>query len=113
MKILKAIVMTAALAALLSACAGQPLSTREKGTLAGGVVGAGSGAIIGAAVGHPGASAAIGAGLGAATGAVISNEFQNQEIAGGQTRSQLASQQRQLSRQRAEIEQLKQQSATE
>ena len=45
---------------LLMACSGQPLSTREKGTLFGGVVGAGSGAIIGSAVGAPGVDAAIG-----------------------------------------------------
>lgn len=113
MKLLKAILITTALATLLSACSGQPLSTREKGTLAGGVLGAGAGAIIGAAVGHPGAGAAIGGGLGAATGAVIGNEFQNLEIAQGQTRSQLASQQRQISRQRTEIEQLEQESETE
>ena len=37
---------------LISGCYGQPLSTREKGTLGGGVLGAGTGAIIGAAVGH-------------------------------------------------------------
>ena len=56
---------------LISGCYGQPLSTREKGTLAGGVLGGGTGAIIGAAVGHPGAGAAIGGALGAGTGMMI------------------------------------------
>src|SRR5437868_15390705 len=57
----------------LAACGGQPLSTREKGTLGGGVLGAGAGAIVGAAVGHPAAGAAIGGALGAGTGYVVGN----------------------------------------
>ncbi|HUY19373.1 MAG TPA: glycine zipper domain-containing protein [Candidatus Binataceae bacterium] len=113
MKLLRTILFIAIAATLLSACAGQPLSTREKGTLAGGVLGAGTGAIIGAAVGSPGAGAAIGGGLGAVTGAIVGNEFQNQEVAQGQTRSEIASQQRQIDRQRSQIEQLQQQSETE
>jgi hypothetical protein len=52
----------------LAGCTGQPLSTRERGTLGGGVLGVGSGAIMGSAVGHPGAGAAIGGALGAGTG---------------------------------------------
>jgi hypothetical protein len=32
---------------VLTGCSGQPLSTREKGTLGGGVLGAGAGAIVG------------------------------------------------------------------
>ena len=113
MKSFGIIVFAMAFAAFLTACSGQPLSTREKGTLGGGVLGAGTGAIIGAAVGHPGAGAAIGGGLGAVTGAVIGNELQNHEVVEAQTRSDLASQQRQISHQRSEIEALKQQSETE
>jgi len=113
MKALSKIILVTMVALTLSACAGQPLSTREKGTIGGGVLGAGAGAIVGAAVGHPGAGAAIGGGLGAVTGAVIGNEFQNHEVAEAQTRSQVASQQRQINHQRSEIEQLKQQSETE
>ena len=67
----------------LVGCSGQPLTTREKGTLGGGVLGAGTGAIIGAAVGAPGAGAAIGGALGAGTGYVIGNALQNQEVAVG------------------------------
>ena len=63
---------------LLSGCSGQPLTIREKGTLAGGVLGAGTGAIIGSAVGAPGAGAAIGGAVGATGGALIGNELQNQ-----------------------------------
>ena len=97
----------------LAACAGQPLSTREKGTLFGGVVGAGSGAIIGSAVGAPAAGAAIGGALGAGTGYVVGNALQNSEIAIRHTQSQLSSQQRQLAAQRAEIQHLQQESETE
>jgi len=60
-------------------CAGEPLSTREKGTLLGGVAGAGAGALIGSAVGHPGAGAAIGGVGGAAAGYGIGNHMQNEQ----------------------------------
>jgi hypothetical protein len=43
----------------------------DQGALFGGVLGAGTGAIIGSATGHPGAGAAIGAGVGALSGAAI------------------------------------------
>lgn len=44
---------------------------QDQGTLFGGLLGAGTGAIIGGATGHPGAGAAIGAGVGALSGAAI------------------------------------------
>jgi uncharacterized protein YcfJ len=92
---------------LLSGCYGQPLSTREKGTFAGGILGAGTGAIIGSAVGHPGAGAAIGGALGVGTGMLIGNELQNNEIAQRHTQHQVWQQQRELRHQRREIEQLR------
>lgn len=98
---------------LVSGCYGQPLSTREKGTIAGGVLGAGTGAIIGAAVGHPGAGAAIGGTIGAGTGMLIGNEFQNIEVAQRHTRSQLARQQREIEHQRREVAQLRADQETE
>ena len=64
---------------LLAGCAGAPLTTREKGTLLGGAVGAGGGAIVGSAIGAPGAGAAIGGVLGAGTGYVIGNHMQNEQ----------------------------------
>ncbi len=106
-----AFVLIAAFA--LAGCSGQPLSTREEGTLGGGVLGAGAGAIIGAAVGSPGAGAAIGGALGAGTGYVISNSMQNTQDAQAQTQSQIQQQQQQLEQQRQQIEQLKQQQQTE
>jgi uncharacterized protein YcfJ len=63
----------------LAACSGQPLSTREKGTLGGAAVGTGGGALVGMAVGHPLAGAAIGGVVGAGTGMAIGNSLQNSE----------------------------------
>lgn len=37
----------------ISGCSGEPLTTREKGTLIGGAAGAGGGALVGSAVGAP------------------------------------------------------------
>jgi uncharacterized protein YcfJ len=97
----------------LTGCSGQPLSTREKGTLGGGVLGAGTGAIIGAAVGAPGAGAAIGGALGAGTGYVVGNALQNQEASSRQQQGQIQYQQREIQRQRRQIQQLQSEQATE
>lgn len=96
-----------AVLAVLSGCYGEPLSTREKGTLAGGALGAGTGAIVGSTVGAPGAGAAIGGAIGAGTGLLIGNELQNTEIVQNRLQSQLSAQQNQIARQRLEIERLK------
>jgi osmotically inducible lipoprotein OsmB len=106
-----AIALVGALA--LAGCSGQPLSTREKGTLGGGLLGAGTGAIIGAAVGAPGAGAAIGGALGAGTGYVVGNALQNQEVTSQQQQGQIANQQRELQSQRRQIQQLQSEQATE
>ncbi len=102
------IVLESVMVLAMFGCEGQPLSTREKGTLAGGGLGAATGAIIGAATGSPGAGAAIGGLLGAGTGFLAGNEFQNREVHEKQIESQLRSQQAEIERQRREIEQLKQ-----
>jgi uncharacterized protein YcfJ len=72
-----AIVIVAAVT--MSACSGEPLSTREKGTLGGGAIGAGGGVLVGLAVGHPLAGAAIGGVVGAGAGMAIGNSMQNSE----------------------------------
>ena len=64
---------------LLAACSGAPLTTREKGTLAGGAIGAGACALVGSAAGAPGAGAAIGGVLGAGGGYVVGNHLQNEQ----------------------------------
>jgi osmotically inducible lipoprotein OsmB len=97
----------------LAGCSGEPLSTREKGTIGGGVLGAGTGAIIGAAVGAPGAGAAIGGALGAGTGYVIGNALQNQEITSRQQQGQINYQQREIQSQRRQIQQLQGEQSTE
>src|SRR5437868_14289753 len=97
----------------LAACGGQPLSTREEGTLGGGVLGAGTGAIIGAAVGHPAAGAAIGGALGSGTGYVVGNALQNQEVTSQQQQGQIQYQQREIQSQRRQIQQLQSDQSTE
>lgn len=92
----------------VSGCSGQPLTTREKGTLVGGGLGAVTGTIIGAAAGAPGAGAAIGGVLGAGGGFLVGNALQNNEVRESHTEGQLERQQRQIERQRREIDQLQQ-----
>jgi len=78
MLLVRALLMITVFCGLLG-CSGEPLTTREKGTMLGGAAGAGAGALIGAAVGHPGAGAAIGGVGGAAAGYGIGNHMQNEQ----------------------------------
>ena len=78
-RLIMAVVLSATLATMVG-CAGTPLTTREKGTLLGGARGAGGGALIGSAIGAPGAGAAIGGVAGAGTGYLLGNQIQNQQI---------------------------------
>jgi len=94
---------------LIAGCAGGPLSTREKGAGIGALGGAAAGGLIGSAVGHPGAGAAIGGGLGLGAGALVGDQLQGQENRNYQQDSQIRSQQREIVRQRDEINQLKRQ----
>jgi phage tail tape-measure protein len=116
-KLQKGMILAVALALgaafALAGCSGQPLSTREKGTLGGGVLGAGTGAIVGAAVGHPAAGAAIGGALGAGTGYVVGNARQNQEVTSQQQQGQIQYQQREVQSQRRQIQQLPSDQSTE
>lgn len=76
--------MLALVAALsLAGCYGPPMSPRARDTLLGGAVGVGSGALVGSAVGSPGAGAAIGGLLGAGGGYLIGNATQNHYGYGG------------------------------
>jgi uncharacterized protein YcfJ len=79
MKRLIAIVFSLLMMLAVIGCAGEPLSTREKGTLLGGAAGAGAGALIGSTVGAPGAGAAIGGAGGALAGYAIGNHMQNEQ----------------------------------
>ena len=106
-------IMAAIALLVVAGCSGEPLSTREKGTLIGGGAGAATGAIIGAAVGAPGAGAAIGGAIGGIGGFAVGNAMQNNENQQRQTSAQISSQQQQIERQQHEINSLKQQNETE
>src|SRR5437763_11944325 len=72
--LLKALALSALLA---GGC--ESLNNTEKGVLAGGALGTGAGALIGAATHHAGAGAAIGAVVGGLSGGLIGNGMDNQE----------------------------------
>ncbi|MCS6925072.1 MAG: YMGG-like glycine zipper-containing protein [Candidatus Binatia bacterium] len=82
----------------------QPLTTREKGALVGGALGAGTGALIGG-----GRGAAIGGALGAVGGGLTGDQLQRQETIQAEQQRQIEQQQRELERQRQELERLKRQ----
>ena len=58
----KTVILVILCAVMVGGCSG--MSYTEQRTLSGGAIGAGSGALIGAAAGSPGTGAAIGAGAG-------------------------------------------------
>ena len=94
----------------LAACAGGPMTTREKGAGIGALGGAAAGGIIGSFVGHPGAGAAIGGGAGLAAGALIGDYMQGQEQAEYQyNQQQIQQNQRTIERNRQESQQLRRQ----
>ena len=97
---------------LAGPCRAQNLTTTEKGVIGGAVLGAGTGAIVGAGVHHPGKGALIGGGLGAVAGGVVGHELENQENAQRQLQGEVSAQQRQIDYQRAEIRQLQQEQRT-
>lgn len=92
-----------------SASCTQPLTTREKGVLAGGGLGAATGAIIGAATGRPGTGAAIGGALGAVGGGLVGDQLQQREEVAKQQQQLIEQQQRELARNRELLEELKRQ----
>jgi uncharacterized protein YqgC (DUF456 family) len=97
------------LATTFWACAGGPLTTREKGAGIGALGGAATGGIIGAAVGHPGAGAAVGGALGLGAGALIGDQMQGQEMKQEDQQRQIDANQAELDRQQKELDRLKQQ----
>jgi len=78
----------------------------EKGTGVGALLGAGTGAIVGAAVHHPVAGTFIGAGIGGVGGYAVGHELQQQQTLNDENRRALYSEQRQIERQRREIQEL-------
>jgi uncharacterized protein YcfJ len=94
-------------------CSSQPMTTGEAGTLGGGVLGGGAGALIGAAVGHPLVGALLGGALGAGGGYLVGNSMQSQQAQQAQTQNQIEQQQQEIERQRQELEQLRAQQESE
>ncbi|MGH7926166.1 MAG: OmpA family protein [Candidatus Binatia bacterium] len=92
---------------LISACSGGSLTTREKGAGIGALGGAAAGGAIGAAVGHPGAGAAIGGVLGLGTGALIGDQLQGQENKQAEQQKAIDQQRVEMEKNRALIEELK------
>ena len=106
-KKIQASVVMVALIFFLGGCS-QPLTTREKGALVGGGLGAASGAIIGGAVGSPGAGAAIGGAMGALGGGLVGDQLQGQENRSAHQQREIEQQNREIQRQRRDSERLKQ-----
>ena len=75
---------------LLVGCS-QPLTTRQKSTGVGALLGGATGAVIGAAVGRPAAGAAIGGALGAGTGALVGDQMQQRRYRDGPARGDRSS----------------------
>jgi uncharacterized protein YcfJ len=97
-----------------SNCWAQSLTTTQEGLIGGGVLGAGTGAIVGAAAHHhPIAGAAIGGGLGLVAGGLIGHELQNNQSAQSDQQAELSAQQAQIQHQRQIIDQLQQSQNTE
>ena len=92
---------------------GQGLTTTEQGLLGGGVLGAGTGAIVGAAVHHPIKGTLIGGGVGAVAGGVVGHALQTRDERQFRLQKEVSAQGQQLERQRLEIEELKQTAETE
>jgi outer membrane protein OmpA-like peptidoglycan-associated protein len=88
-------------------CSGGSLTTREKGAGIGALGGAAAGGAIGAAVGHPGAGAAIGGVLGLGTGALIGDQLQGQEVKQAEQQKAIDQQRVELEKNRALIEEMK------
>jgi phage tail tape-measure protein len=94
---------------VITGCSGGTLTTREKGAGIGAVGGAGAGALIGTAVGRPGAGAAIGGVLGLGAGALVGDQLQGQENVNQQQQQQIQANQAEVERQRRELQRMKNQ----
>ena len=95
------------LAVVLTGCAGGDITTREKGAGIGALGGAAAGGLIGAAVGHPGVGAAVGGVLGLGTGALIGDQLQGQENKQKEQQKAIDQQRAELEKNRALIEELR------
>jgi len=108
LKTVSLIVLTAALGIFAAGCGSPELTPRESMTLAGGVIGAGTGALVGSATG-PGAAigAGIGGGIGLVGGAAVGDEIEIIDARNDETQKLLQSQEKDVEAQRRELDQMK------
>jgi len=108
LRMVSLVMMAGALSVFTVGCGSPELTPREQMTLAGGVIGAGTGALVGSATG-PGAAigAGIGGGIGLVGGAAVGDQIEIIEAKNEQTQSQLERQEQDLEAQRREMDQLK------
>ncbi len=92
---------------LIGGCSGGQMTTREKGAGIGALGGAAAGGIIGAAVGRPGVGAAVGGVLGLGTGALVGDQLQGQENKQAEQQKAIDQQRVEMEKNRALIEELK------
>jgi outer membrane lipoprotein SlyB len=109
MKSRSMIIVSLFLSSAIVGCSGGGLTTREKGAGIGALGGAAAGGLIGAAVGRPGAGAAIGGVLGLGSGALVGDQLQGQEQRQADQQRQIDANQAELDRQRRDLERLKKQ----
>jgi outer membrane protein OmpA-like peptidoglycan-associated protein len=86
-------------------------TAQDKGTAAGGILGAGLGAIVGNQTGDPGAGVAIGAAVGALTGNLIGRKVDHQHAALDEQDARLQMQNRQIEENQRIIDELKRRGA--
>jgi tetratricopeptide (TPR) repeat protein len=99
--------LVAALILIAAAGCTQPKETTAIGSATGGAIGAGLGAIVGNQTGSTGGGIAIGAVAGAATGALIGNALQAQQETAQSQDEALERQERMISAQRQELNELR------
>jgi outer membrane protein OmpA-like peptidoglycan-associated protein len=104
---LVAAIAVGAAAFVVVGCAGQPITKREKGALAGGALGAGTGAIIGSATGDAGEGALIGGALGALGGAVVGDQLEGRDRRARAQSAELESLRAETARNRQLLEELR------
>jgi outer membrane protein OmpA-like peptidoglycan-associated protein len=93
--------------AIVTSSCSAPLTTREKGAGIGALGGAAAGGIIGSAVGRPGAGAAIGGVLGLGTGALVGDQLQGQEQKQAEQQKAIDQQRAEIAKNQALLDELK------
>lgn len=104
---LRRLVFSCGLVISMSGCS--TWSSTEQGAVAGGLVGAGTGAVVGEQLGSAGAGAAIGAGTGAVVGGAVGQSKLDAEERFQAQRETIARQRATIERQNREIQDLKRQ----